>query len=72
MVLWPQGADQPINAARAASSGTAVIVDSAAGIAPAVVEVLGNSAYRDRAQKIAEEIADRPEPAVVIAEITNP
>jgi hypothetical protein len=72
MVLWPQGADQPINAARAAASGTAVIVDSAAGITRAVVEVLGNSAYPDRAQKIADEIADRPEPAAVIAEITNP
>ena len=72
MVLWPQGADQPINAARAAASGTAVIVDSAAGITRAVVEVLENSAYRDRAQKIADEIAERPEPAAVIAEITNP
>lgn len=71
MVLWPQGADQPINAARAAASGTAVIVDSAARITRAVAEVLGNSAYRDRAQKIADEIADRPEPPAVIAEITN-
>lgn len=71
MVLWPQGADQPINAARAAASGTAVVVDSAAEITRAVVEVLGNDAYRDRAQKIADEIASRPEPAAVIAEITN-
>lgn len=72
MVLWPQGADQPINAVRAAASGTAVIVDSAAGITQAVAEVLGNGAYRDRAQKVADEIADRPEPAAVITEITNP
>ncbi|MFI2362403.1 glycosyltransferase [Promicromonospora sp. NPDC019610] len=72
MVLWPQGADQPINAARAASSGVAVIADSADEIAGAVAVVLGNGAYRERAQAIADEIAVRPDPATVIAEITNP
>jgi UDP:flavonoid glycosyltransferase YjiC (YdhE family) len=72
MVLWPQGADQPINAARAATSGTSITVDSAAGIPPAVAEVFENDAYRRRAQDIAVEIANRPRPATVIAEITNP
>ncbi|WP_406293410.1 glycosyltransferase [Embleya sp. NBC_00888] len=72
MVLWPQGADQPINAARAAASGTALTVDSAAGIAPAVAEVLENGAYRSRAGDVAAGIADRPHPAAVIAEVTSP
>ncbi|MFD5745824.1 glycosyltransferase [Streptomyces sp. NPDC127033] len=71
MVLWPQGADQPINAARAAASGASVTVDSAAGISSAVADVLKNDAYRGRAQDIAAEIARRPEPATVIAEITE-
>ncbi|MFC3453369.1 nucleotide disphospho-sugar-binding domain-containing protein [Amycolatopsis speibonae] len=38
MVLWPQGADQPINAARAAASGTAITVASAAEITSAVLK----------------------------------
>ncbi|WP_329060252.1 glycosyltransferase [Streptomyces sp. NBC_01429] len=72
MVLWPQGADQPINAARAAASGASITVDSAAGISSAVAAVLEQGAYRERAQAIAVEIAKLPLPATVIAEITNP
>ncbi|WP_370937709.1 glycosyltransferase [Amycolatopsis sp. cg13] len=67
MVLWPQGADQPINAARAAASRTSITVDSAAGIRAAVAEALENSAYRRKARKVAAEIADRPDPCTVIA-----
>ncbi|ASO19802.1 L-noviosyl transferase [Actinoalloteichus hoggarensis] len=71
MVLWPQGADQPVNAARAAASGAAITVDSAAEISAAVTEVLAYGRYRDRAREIAAEIADRPLPAEVIAEIAG-
>ncbi|MBU3065411.1 glycosyltransferase [Nocardia sp. NEAU-G5] len=71
MVLWPQGADQPINAARAAASGTSITADSSAEISTAVTEVLRNNAFRNQARSIAAEIADRPHPATVIAEITN-
>ncbi|OON73896.1 glycosyltransferase [Streptomyces tsukubensis] len=72
MVLWPQGADQPINAARAAASGASVTVDSAEGISPAVADVLRNGTYRDRAQEIATGIAKLPLAATVISEITHP
>ncbi|RYJ24894.1 glycosyltransferase [Streptomyces sp. L-9-10] len=72
MVLWPQGADQPINAARAAASGASITVDSAAGIAPAVAAVLGEGTYRHRAREIAAGIAELPQAATVIAEITHP
>lgn len=72
MVLWPQGADQPINAARAAASGASITVDSAAGITPAVAAALGQDAYRHRAQEIAADIAKLPLAATVIAEITTP
>ncbi|MEV7548293.1 nucleotide disphospho-sugar-binding domain-containing protein [Amycolatopsis sp. NPDC089917] len=70
MVLWPQGADQPINAARAAASGTSITVDSAAEIAAAVAKVSENGEYRRRAREIAGEIASRPEPAAAISGIT--
>ncbi len=63
MVLWPQGADQPINAARAVASGTAITVDAATAISAAVTETLDDGAYRDRARAIADEIAQRPRPA---------
>jgi UDP:flavonoid glycosyltransferase YjiC (YdhE family) len=72
MVLWPQGAEQPINAARAAASGASITVDSAAGIPAAVAEVLDSGAYRRQAQDAAAEIASRPRPATVIADIANP
>ncbi|WP_433191937.1 glycosyltransferase [Nocardia sp. CA-107356] len=72
MVLWPQGADQPINAARAAASGTAITVDAATAISVAVTKALDNRAYGARAREVADEIAQRPGPATVIAEITNP
>lgn len=72
MVLWPQGADQPINAARAAAAGTAIIVDSAGEIFPAVQEVLEHNTVRDRAQAAANENGARPSPADVIEEITRP
>lgn len=72
MVLWPQGADQPVNAARAAASGASITVDSAAGIYPAVTALLGQGPHRHRAQEIAADIAKLPSAATVIAEITNP
>ncbi|MGW4070926.1 glycosyltransferase [Nocardia grenadensis] len=71
MVLWPQGADQPVNAARAAASRASITVDSAAGMAPAVTKVLEDASYRRRAREVAAEIAERPGPATVIAQLTN-
>jgi UDP:flavonoid glycosyltransferase YjiC (YdhE family) len=71
MVLWPQGADQPINAARAADAGTSITVGDAAGISTAVARVLAEDGFRRRAQTAANEIADRPSPTDVVKEITS-
>ncbi|MEV5537149.1 nucleotide disphospho-sugar-binding domain-containing protein [Saccharopolyspora shandongensis] len=71
MVLWPQGADQPINAARAAAAGAAVTVDSGDEIFPAVRRVLEEDTFRDRAQAAAAENDARPGPADVVKEITQ-
>ncbi|MGH8882924.1 MAG: glycosyltransferase, partial [Stackebrandtia sp.] len=60
MVRWPQGADQPINAARAAASGASITVGSSAAISSAVATLLGHNTYRDRAQEIAAAIAELP------------
>ncbi|MGW5381074.1 nucleotide disphospho-sugar-binding domain-containing protein [Nocardia sp. NPDC003963] len=72
MVLWPQGADQPINAARAATAGASITVESAAEIAAAVAKVQEDDSYRRRAREVAAEIAARPHPATVIEELTKP
>ena len=72
MVLWPQGADQPVNAARAAASGAAVTVDSAEEISQAVRTALREATYRERAGELAAEIAARPTPETVIAALTAP
>ncbi|MFD2466245.1 glycosyltransferase [Amycolatopsis silviterrae] len=70
MVVWPQGADQPINADRAAASGASLAAHTAAEISGAVSEILQGERYRQRARAIAAEIAVLPSPAEVIAEIT--
>ncbi|MER6900144.1 hypothetical protein, partial [Amycolatopsis sp. NPDC000740] len=57
---------------RLGASGTSITVDSAAGIRAAVTEALENSAYRREAGKVAAEIAGRPDPGAVIAEIAQP
>ncbi|WP_222844522.1 glycosyltransferase [Saccharomonospora sp. CUA-673] len=69
MVLWPQGADQPINAARAAAAGTAITVDNAASVSPAVRKMLTDSEFRSRAETVAAENNRRLSPADVIARI---
>ncbi|WP_344683492.1 glycosyltransferase [Saccharopolyspora taberi] len=71
MVLWPQGADQPINAARATAAGAAISVAGADEIFPAVRRVLGEDAFRDRAKAVAAENAARPSPADVVEQIAG-
>lgn len=71
MVLWPQGADQPINAARAAEAGVAITVGGENEIPRAVRRVLSEDGFRERAQAAAAENAARPGAAEVIKRITR-
>lgn len=71
MVLWPQGADQPINAARAAASGASITVGGVGEIPAALARALGEDSYRRRARETATEIAERPSPANVVKELTS-
>lgn len=71
MVLCPQGADQPINAARAAAAGVAVVVDSPAGLTDAVLAALSDEALHARAVEVAAEIAKAPEPADVLTALVS-
>ncbi|NKY36834.1 glycosyltransferase family 1 protein [Nocardia speluncae] len=69
LVLWPQGADQPINAARAQAAGVASVVDTAAALPGAVTEALQDTALRAAAATAAHQIAALPVPAEVLDEI---
>jgi UDP:flavonoid glycosyltransferase YjiC (YdhE family) len=66
MVLAPMGADQPLNAARAAALGVGRVVDTIAATSAAIradIEAtLDDSAMRLAAGRLAEEIAALPAP----------
>jgi UDP:flavonoid glycosyltransferase YjiC (YdhE family) len=65
-VLLPLGADQPLNADRAAQLGVARVLDAIeatpADVCAATAAILDERAYRDAARRIAEEIAALPGP----------
>lgn len=69
MILWPQGADQEITAARATAAGVARTVRDAGDIAAALSELLADSSYRDIAEKVAAGLADRLGPQQVLADV---
>ncbi|MGV9752100.1 glycosyltransferase [Nocardia farcinica] len=69
LVIWPQGADQPINAARARAAGVALAVDTAAALAQAVDTALHDPALRAAAATAARQIAALPAPHDVLDEI---
>ncbi|MCA1228953.1 nucleotide disphospho-sugar-binding domain-containing protein [Saccharopolyspora sp. 6M] len=71
LVLCPQGADQPTNAARAAAAGVAVVVDSPAGIAAAIEQVMSDPSYAQRAAAVAAELSTRPAPVDVLRALTG-
>ncbi|WP_308011313.1 MULTISPECIES: nucleotide disphospho-sugar-binding domain-containing protein [unclassified Saccharopolyspora] len=71
LVLCPQGADQPTNAARAAAAGVAVVVDSPAGIAAAIEQVMSDPSYAQRAAAVAAELSTRPAPVDVLHALTG-
>lgn len=71
MVLWPQGADQNINAARAADRGVAVTVAKATEITDALAVILRDDSYRSAARRAAAEIAAMPSPDEVLRTIAG-
>ncbi|WP_174188424.1 glycosyltransferase [Nocardia barduliensis] len=67
MILWPQGADQEITAARATAGGVARTVRNSSEITPALAALLSDDSYRHAATKVATEIASLPGPHDVLA-----
>ncbi|HWC78795.1 MAG TPA: glycosyltransferase [Pseudonocardiaceae bacterium] len=71
MVIMPQGADQFINAGRAEASGAAAVVPAPDQVGVALAKVLGENNFRDRAEVLAEEIADLEPAARVVARLAE-
>jgi UDP:flavonoid glycosyltransferase YjiC (YdhE family) len=71
MVLIPIGADQPLNAARCAQLGVALVLDALratpADVREAASIVLANPGYRENAKRISDEIAALPPPEHAVA-----
>ncbi|WP_433043353.1 glycosyltransferase [Dactylosporangium sp. CS-033363] len=65
MVLWPKGAEKPMNAERVAAAGAGIVVDDPVRSAEAVREVLTSPVYRLSAERIAAQLRAAPEPAQV-------
>lgn len=71
MVLWPQGAEQPINAARAEATGASVTIGDISQLAPAVTAALHNHAQLAAARAVRDQINAMPTPDEVVAELTT-
>ena len=65
LVLLPLGADQPFNARRCAALGVARVLDAERAtpddVRAAAADVLADDAYRERAERIRDEIAALPD-----------
>ncbi|GAA3281636.1 glycosyltransferase [Dactylosporangium vinaceum] len=67
MVLWPKGAEKPMNAERVAAAGAGIVIDDAGSAHSAVLEVLTSPLYRTGAARIAEQIRTAPPAGAVWA-----
>ncbi|MFG2044655.1 glycosyltransferase [Dactylosporangium sp. NPDC048998] len=61
MVLWPKGAEKPMNAERVAAAGAGIAIDEPARSAGAVHKILNDTSYRTAAERIAEQIRRTPD-----------
>jgi UDP:flavonoid glycosyltransferase YjiC (YdhE family) len=60
MVIWPKGAEKPMNAERVAAAGAGIVVGEPAQSADAVRKVLDDPSYRAGAERIAGQIRRNP------------
>lgn len=67
LVLIPQGADQPINATRAAEAGTALVVEQPGEVGAAIKRVTEDPQFKIAASAVRDETSSRPSPDDVIA-----
>ncbi|GAA2599866.1 DUF1205 domain-containing protein [Dactylosporangium fulvum] len=61
MVLWPKGAEKPMNAERVAAAGAGIVIDEPTRSAEAVRKVLDDTSLRAGAERVAEQIRRTPD-----------
>ena len=71
MVVWPKGAEKPMNAERVAAAGAGLVIDRPEHAADAVREVLADPAYRAAAGRIAGQIRATPDAGRVWAALRD-
>ena len=71
MVLLPQLAEQPWNAARVAAAGAGVVVDAPQGAGAAAGAVLADAGFRHAARRVAAEIASMDDPDRALSELVG-
>lgn len=71
MVVWPKGAEKPMNAERVAAAGAGLVIDRPEQAADAVREVLADPAYRAAAGRIAGQIRATPDAGRVWAALRD-
>jgi UDP:flavonoid glycosyltransferase YjiC (YdhE family) len=69
MVVFPQGADQFINAQRSVESGSALVVRYPSAVGAAIDTVVDDGRFAAAARATAEEMSTAPSPSDVIAEL---
>ncbi|WP_446039049.1 glycosyltransferase [Streptomyces sp. SID1121] len=69
LVLVPQGADHPRNAARTSAAGVSVVVEDAGDVAAGVTRVLEEAEFRARAGLLAEDIRAMNSPERAVEEL---
>ncbi|WP_433294510.1 glycosyltransferase [Actinoplanes sp. CA-030573] len=65
MVMFPRGAEKPMNAERIAAAGAGITISTPAAAGDAVAAVLADPSYRAAAHRVADQINSAPEPAQV-------
>jgi hypothetical protein len=69
MVIFPQGADQFINAQRAAESGSAVLAENPSTVGAALETLIADSSYAAAARRVGQEMSTAPAASDVIVEL---
>ena len=63
MVMFPRGAEKPMNAERIAVAGAGITISTPSAASAAVTAVLTDPSYRAAAHRVADQINSAPEPA---------
>lgn len=71
MVMFPRGAEKPMNAERIAAAGAGITISTPTAAGDAVAAVLADPSYRAAAHRVADQINSAPAPGQVWQALRN-